>query len=76
MGRQPSQFFSLDDDFETSPPLKWFKIGCFFHVMHWGGFQDSKYDSQSHVLDFVKPALVGLGSIVDAHSMVGRTVAV
>ena len=34
----------------------------FFHVMHKGGFHGSKYDSQSHVLDFVQPALVGLGS--------------
>ena len=51
-------FFSLDEDFETSP-LKWLHIGCFFHVMHWGGFHGSKYDSQSHVLDFVQPALVG-----------------
>ena len=34
----------------------------FFHVMHWGGFHGSKYDSQSHVLDFVQPALAGLGS--------------
>ena len=30
-------------------------------LMHWGGFHDSKYDSQSHVLDFVQPTLVGLG---------------
>ena len=30
VGRQPSQFFSLDEDFETSSPLKWFYIGFFF----------------------------------------------
>ena len=62
VGRQNSQFFSLDEDFETSP-LKWFYIGwVFFHVMYWAGFHGSKYDSQSRVLDFVKPALVGLVS--------------
>ena len=37
-------------------------LAVFFHVMHWGGFHGSKYDSLSHVLDFVQPALVGLGS--------------
>ena len=37
-------------------------LAVFFHVMHWGGFQGSKFDSQSHVLDFVQPTLIGLGS--------------
>ena len=36
--------------------------GVFFHVMQWGGFHGSKYDSQSHVLHFVQPVLIGLGS--------------
>ena len=52
---------------------------AFFHVMHSGGFHGSKYDSQSLVLDFVQPALVGLSSrslYRDAYTMVGRTVAV
>ena len=34
VGRQPSQFCSLDEDFETSSPLKWVYIGFFFpHAM-------------------------------------------
>ena len=51
----------------------------FFHVMHRGGFYGSKYDSQGHVLDFVQPALIDLGShssVVDAYSIVVCTVAV
>ena len=37
-------------------------LAVFSHVIRWGSFHGSKYDSQSHVLDFVQPALVGLGS--------------
>ena len=37
-------------------------LANFFHVMHWSGFLGSKYDLQSHVLDFVQPVLVGLGN--------------
>ena len=56
-------FFSLNEDFETSSPLKWFYIGCFFSMSCTGVvFHSSRYDSQIHVLDFVQPALVGLGS--------------
>ena len=49
-------------------------------LMQWCAFHGSKYDLQGHVLHFVQPALVGLGShsqnVVDAYSMVGRTIAV
>ena len=33
VGRRASQLFSLDGDFETSSPLKWFYTGCFFVVV-------------------------------------------
>ena len=54
-------------------------LAVFFRVMHWGGFNGSKYDSQSHVLDFFQPAVLVMAAvphIVDAYSIVGHTVAV
>ena len=54
-------------------------LRLFFPCHELGGFHGSKYDSQSHVLDFVQPALVGLTAVphvVDAYSMVSRTVGV
>ena len=34
-----------DEGLEASSPLEWLCIGCFFLVMHWGGFHVSKNDS-------------------------------
>ena len=73
VGRQPSQFFSFDEDFETSSPLKWFYSGCLFHAMHWGGMTcRAMFWTLSSLLLLV---LAAVPHVVDAHSMVGHIVA-
>ena len=41
-----------------------------------GGFHGSRYDWQSHVLDFVWPVLVGIGSCSPCSGCISHTVAV
>ena len=78
MGRQPSQFFSLDDDFEISP-LKWLYIGCFSMSCTEVDFMAPSMTHRSMFWTLSSLLLLVLAAIlhiVDAYSMVGHTVAV
>ena len=79
MGRQTSQFFSLNEDFEISSPLKWPYIGCF--SMSFTGVvfmvpsmtRRAMFWTLSSLLILV---LAAVPHVVDVYSKVGRTVAV
>ena len=78
-GRQPSQFFSLDEDFETSSPFKWLYIGCF--SMSCTGVVFMAPSMTRRAMFWTLPSLLlvvlaAVPHVVDAYSISGHTVAV
>ena len=82
MGRQPSQFFSLDEDLETSSPLKWFYIGCcWVFSMTCTGVVFIAPNMTHRAVFWTLPSLLllvlaAVPHVVDAYSVVDSTVAV
>ena len=79
MGRQPSQFFSMNEDFETSP-LKWLYIGFFFPMSSTGvGFMAPSMTHRAMFWTLSSLLLLVMAAVphvVHAYSRVGRTVTV
>ena len=63
-----SQFFTLEEDLKLLH--KWLEVGhIVFPIMLWIAFMVLRM-THGHILDFIQPALVGLGS----HSPCGRCI--